>query len=250
MLTIFMAVAMVAGCGSSSSATSGSAGNGSSTQSGASESSQEQSSPAESTNGTESSAATKNNNGQTSSAEPETGEEQSSAEEETTGSGKTLVVYFSATGNTAGIAEEIADSLDGTLFEIQPKEPYTDDDLNYNDADSRVSKEHEDASLQNVELKTTKVPNWDSYDTVFIGYPIWWGEAAWPVTSFVKANDFSGKTVIPFCTSVSSDIGDSGSNLASAAGTGEWLDGQRFAAGTSEDEVSDWISTLKLSIRE
>ena len=92
--------------------------------------------------------------------------------------GKTLVVYYSATGNTEAVANYIADATGGDLFELEPVEPYTDEDLNYSDENSRVSREHEDESLRNVELTSTTVDNWDSYDTVFIGYPIWWGIAA------------------------------------------------------------------------
>ncbi|MCI7321305.1 MAG: flavodoxin, partial [Clostridiales bacterium] len=132
--------------------------------------------------------------------------------------GKTLVVYFSATGNTKAAAEAIAAATDGDLLELEPAEPYTSADLDYNNADSRVSREHDDETLRDVALKTTTVANWADYDTVYIGYPIWWGIAAWPVDTFVKANDFTGKTVIPFCTSGSSDIGESGAQLAALAG--------------------------------
>ena len=155
-----------------------------------------------------------------------------------------LVVYFSATGNTEAVAGYIADALGADTFEITPAEPYTADDLNWNDESSRVSREHEDPSLQTVELSQSTPDNWDSYDTVFIGYPIWWGAAAWPVSSFVEANDFTGKTVIPFCTSSSSQLGESGSLLEQAAGTGEWLDGQRFRSSASETEVADWVTGL------
>lgn len=158
--------------------------------------------------------------------------------------GKVLVVYYSATGSTKAVAETIADTTGGDLFEITPKEPYTSDDLNWSDDNSRVSREHADESLQDVELTTTTVDNWDSYDTVFIGYPIWWGSAAWPVDNFVKDNDFTGKTVIPFCTSASSGIGQSGSLLADMAGTGDWLDGERFSSGASDSEVQDWVKQL------
>lgn len=115
--------------------------------------------------------------------------------------GKTLVVYFSATGSTKTAAEAIAAATGGDLLELEPAEPYTSADLDYNNADSRVSREHDDETLRDVALKTTTADNWADYDTVYIGYPIWWGIAAWPVDTFVKANDFTGKTVIPFCTS-------------------------------------------------
>ena len=141
--------------------------------------------------------------------------------------GKTLVVYFSATGSTKTAAEAIAAATGGDLLELEPAEPYTSADLDYNNADSRVSREHDDETLRDVALKTTTADNWADYDTVYIGYPIWWGIAAWPVDTFVKANDFTGKTVIPFCTSASSGLGQSGTLLAEAAGTGEWLEGAR-----------------------
>ena len=158
--------------------------------------------------------------------------------------GKTLVVYYSATNHTEAVAGYIADATGGDLFELEPKEPYTSDDLDWTDADSRVSREHDDESLREVELASTTVENWDDYDTVFIGYPIWWGIAAWPTDSFVKANDFTGKTVIPFCTSSTSGLGESGELLAEEAGTGEWLDGERFSSGASEDEVREWVESL------
>lgn len=169
----------------------------------------------------------------------------SQAQSEDTGSGSSaLVVYYSATGNTAQVAQYIADATGGDLFEIQPVEPYTDDDLNWTDDNSRVSQEHADESLRDVELVADTVDNWDQYDTVFIGYPIWWGIAAWPVDGFVEANDFSGKTVIPFCTSSSSGLGESGQLLADMAGTGDWQEGQRFRSGVSQEDVQSWIEEL------
>lgn len=160
--------------------------------------------------------------------------------------GKTLVVYYSASGNTKRVAEDIAEAAGADLFEIVPTEVYTSDDLNWRDSDSRVSREHDDESLREVSLTTTEVPNWDSYDTVFIGYPIWWGIAAWPVDGFVKANDFTGKTVIPFATSSSSGMGRSGSLLAEMAGTGDWQEGQRFSSGASSADVQSWVNELGL----
>lgn len=162
-------------------------------------------------------------------------------------SGGTLVVYFSATGNTEEAAGYIADLTGGDLFELEPVEPYTSDDLNWTDPDSRVVREYEDESLRDTRLTVSTVENWDSYDTVFIGYPIWWGIAAWPVDGFVEANDFTGKTVIPFCTSASSGMGQSGELLAELAGTGDWQEGQRFSSGVSEADVEEWLSTLGLS---
>ena len=160
--------------------------------------------------------------------------------------GKTLVVYYSASGNTERVAKNIAEAAGADLFEIVPTEVYTSDDLDWTNPDSRVSREHDDESLRDVPLTTTEVPDWDSYDTVFIGYPIWWGIAAWPVDTFVKNNDFTGKTVIPFATSSSSGMGQSGSLLADMAGTGEWQEGQRFSSGVSSDDVQSWVNGLGL----
>lgn len=160
--------------------------------------------------------------------------------------GKTLVVYYSASGNTERVAKDIAEAAGADLFEIVPTEVYTSEDLNWTNPDSRVSREHDDESLRDVPLTTTEVPDWDSYDTVFIGYPIWWGIAAWPVDTFVKNSDFTGKTVIPFATSSSSGMGRSGSLLADMAGTGEWQVGQRFSSGVSSDDVQSWVNGLGL----
>ena len=163
-----------------------------------------------------------------------------------TETGKTLVVYYSASGNTERVAKDIAEAAGADLFEIVPTEVYTSEDLNWTNSDSRVSREHDDESLRDVPLTTTEVPDWDSYDSVFIGYPIWWGIAAWPVDTFVKNNDFTGKTVIPFATSSSSGMGQSGSLLADMAGTGEWQEGQRFSSGVSGDDVQSWVNGLGL----
>lgn len=160
------------------------------------------------------------------------------------GMNEVLVVYYSATGNTEAIAEYIASQTTADTFQIVADPEYTSADLNYNDADSRVSKEHADASLQDVKLQKDTPDGWESYSTVFIGYPIWWGEAAWPVTSFVKANDFTGKTVIPFCTSASSGLGNSAQELSQAATGGEWLGGMRFPSHVDDDEVLQWIEDL------
>ena len=229
LMSLVMALSLTA-CGgnenSSSSQASSSAPESSAAESSASESSSEASS-------------------EVSSEAPSSSEVSSQAQD--TGSGSSmLVVYYSATGNTAQVAQYIADSTGGDLFEIQPVEPYTDDDLNWTDDNSRVSQEHADESLRDVELVADTVDNWEQYDTVFIGYPIWWGIAAWPVDGFVEANDFSGKTVIPFCTSSSSGLGESGQLLADMASTGDWQEGQRFSSGASQEDVQSWIDELGL----
>lgn len=184
---------------------------------------------------------------------PENGEDTSApdaSEPEDSQSGEgggVLVVYYSATGNTEAVAGYIAEATGGDLFELDPVEPYTDADLNWTDENSRVTLEHEDESLRDVELVADTVDNWDSYDTVFIGYPIWWGIAAWPVDTFVEANDFTGKTVIPFCTSSSSGLGQSGELLSEMAGTGDWLEGQRFRSSASQEDVTEWVNSLGLN---
>ena len=163
----------------------------------------------------------------------------------TTQTGKTLVVYFSAQGHTEEVAQKIANNLNADIFELQPREEYSSADLDWTDDNSRVSREHEDESLRNIELVSTTVDNWDSYDTVLIGYPIWWGVAAWPVDTFVKANDFNGKTVIPFCTSASSGLGQSGDLLAEQANGGDWQEGQRFNSNPSDSDINAWTDSLK-----
>lgn len=161
-----------------------------------------------------------------------------------TQTGRTLVVYYSAQGHTEEVARKIADNLNADIFEIQPTEEYTSDDLDWTDDNSRVSREHDDESLRNIELVSTTVDNWEEYDTVLIGYPIWWGIAAWPVDTFVEANDFNGKTVIPFCTSSSSGLGQSGDLLAEKANGGNWQDGHRFSSNPSDSDIDAWTDSL------
>lgn len=177
--------------------------------------------------------------------EPETSEETEAADTESTG-GKTLVVYYSASGNTENVSNVIAKTLGADLFELEPVEPYSNDDLNWTNDDSRVTREHENEDERDVELVSATVDNWSEYDTVFIGYPIWWGIAAWPVDEFIETNDFTGKTVIPFATSASSGMGQSGELLAEMAGTGDWQEGQRFCSGASEDDIVAWVEGLGL----
>ncbi len=159
---------------------------------------------------------------------------------------RVLVAYFSATGNTEGVANDIAQATGGDLFEITPADPYTSEDLNWTDENSRVVYEYENPEERDTELVTYTPENWADYDVVFIGYPIWWYDAAWPVEGFVEENDFTGKTVIPFCTSSSSGIGESGQRLSELAGTGNWLEGQRFRSGASAADVQTWVEGLDL----
>lgn len=160
--------------------------------------------------------------------------------------GKTLVVYFSATGNIEKAANYIAEATRADTFELVPAEPYSSDDLDWTDDNSRVVYEHDNPDAREVELVESTVDDWESYDTVSIGYPIWWGIAAWPVDAFIEENDFTGKTVIPFCTSASSGVGESGELLAEAAGDGNWLEGIRFSSRVSEADVQTWLEGLNL----
>lgn len=175
--------------------------------------------------------------------------QESDVEGETTDTGKVLVVYYSATGNTKEAAELVAEYANGILFELVPEDDYSDEDLDYTDDNSRVVQEYENEDLRDVALVSNTVDDWDSYDTVFIGYPIWWGIAAWPVNNFVANNDFADKTVVPFCTSASSGLGNSGTLLEELAGTGEWLDGMRFSSGVNEEDVQEWLKDLNLNVK-
>lgn len=160
--------------------------------------------------------------------------------------GSVLVAYYSAQGHTRSVAEALANQLGADLFEVTPVEPYTDEDLNWTDETSRVSVEHENPDQRDVELEQVTPDGWDGYGTVLLGYPIWWGDAAWPVDGFVEGNDFSNKTVIPFCTSASSSIGESGELLAQAAGAGDWQEGRRFRQNADAADVEEWASSLVL----
>ncbi len=154
-----------------------------------------------------------------------------------------LVVYFSATNNTKGVAEKIAEAADADIYAITPAIPYTDADLDYN-TECRANKEQNDDSAR-PEI-SGMVENMEDYDTVFIGYPIWWGQAPKIMYTFLESYDFNGKTIIPFCTSGSSPIGSSAENMHSLAAGADWLEGQRFGGGASADDVSSWVNSLGL----
>ena len=160
-----------------------------------------------------------------------------------TSSSDTLVVYFSATGNTKGVAEKIASITGADIYEIKAAQEYTDADLDWNDKDSRTTHEQNDASVR-PEIGSDPV-SLEGYTTIYIGYPIWWGEEPRIMDTFVENYDFNGITMIPFCTSSSSGIGRSGENLADNAGSGNWQDGARFSGGASEEELKSWIEGLK-----
>lgn len=158
--------------------------------------------------------------------------------------GKVLVVYFSAQNHTENVAKKIATNLNADIFEITPEEPYSEEDLEWTNDNSRTAKERDDVSLRDVKLTTTEVENWKNYDVVLIGYPIWFGSAAYPTSSFVKANDFTGKTVIPFCTSTAFPMSKSGIALEETAGTGNWVKGHRFKSDPSDKEIQKWTDSL------
>ena len=157
---------------------------------------------------------------------------------------KILVAYFSATGTTKGIAATIADILGADSYEITPAVPYTSADLNYNDSSSRATTEQNDPAAR--PAIAGSVANMEQYDVVFLGYPIWWGQAPRIISAFIESYDFTGKTIIPFCTSGSSPIGNSATNLQPLAGGTTWEAGRRFAAGTSRDSVKEWLDGLNL----
>ena len=175
------------------------------------------------------------------------GAEETPETPEDSGETRVLVAYYSATGNTEEVADAIAEATGGDVFEITPAAPYTSGDLDWTDENSRVVYEYENPEARDVELAQSTPADWADYDVVFIGYPIWWGIAAWPVDGFVEANDFTGKTVIPFCTSSSSGLGESGDLLAELAASGDWQEGQRFRSGASQADVTAWVESLNLA---
>ena len=175
------------------------------------------------------------------------GAEETPETPEDSGETRVLVAYYSATGNTEEVADAIAEATGGDVFEITPADPYTSEDLDWTDENSRVVYEYENPEARDVELAQSTPADWADYDVVFIGYPIWWGIAAWPVDGFVEANDFTGKTVIPFCTSSSSGLGESGDLLAELAASGDWQEGQRFRSGASQADVTAWVESLNLA---
>lgn len=168
------------------------------------------------------------------------------APEGTDGSGKKiLIVYFSATNNTEGIANHLNEVLDADLYEIVPETPYTSDDLNYNDSSSRSSQEMNDPDAR--PAISGSVDNMEQYDVIFLGYPIWWGEAPRIVNTFLESYDLSGKTIAPFCTSASSPLGSSAAKLQDLTDSTTWLEGQRFSGGASVSDVQSWVDSLNLN---
>lgn len=159
---------------------------------------------------------------------------------------KVLVAYFSATNTTEGVAEHIASGLNADLYEIVPEEPYTDADLNYNDNNSRTTIE-----MNNPDARPAiegSVENMEQYDIMFIGFPIWWGDAPRIVSTFMESYDFSGKTIIPFCTSGGSGMGSSAANLERLTSGVQWLEGRSFSGSDSRDTIMEWVNSLALDL--
>lgn len=161
---------------------------------------------------------------------------------------KVLVAYFSATNTTKGIARHIANGLKADLYEIIPEDSYTDADLDYNDDNSRTTLEMKDSDAR--PAISGSVKNMEQYDIVFIGYPIWWGDAPRIVSTFMESYDFSGKTIVPFCTSGSSGIGSSVANLEQLTNNATWLDGRRLNGTDSQDTIMEWIDSLGLNLKK
>ncbi|MBR6505928.1 NAD(P)H-dependent oxidoreductase [Candidatus Saccharibacteria bacterium] len=158
---------------------------------------------------------------------------------------KAIIIYYSAQGHTKTIAEKIAANLGADTFEIEPKEKYTEEDLDWTNDNSRSTREHADPTLRNIELAATKIPNLADYDTVIIGYPIWWGIAAWPTNAFIKKIDLNGKTIIPFCVSHSSGVGESDKLLQADANGGNWTECHRFYQDARDEDIKAWSDQLK-----
>ena len=191
-------------------------------------------------------AQTPSNGTTTEDTPAETPDDAATGDADNTASGsKVLVVYYSASGNTKRVAEDIAEAADGDLFEITPAEPYTSDDLNWTNSDSRVSREHDDESLRDVPLTTTEVENWDDYDTVFIGYPIWWDLAPRIINTFIESHDLKGKTVIPFATSGGSTLAGSAAALKKTYPALNWREG-RLLNRADEKSIRNWVDNCKL----
>lgn len=160
--------------------------------------------------------------------------------------GRALVVYFSCTNTTKGVAEHIASVTESAMFRIEPEEPYTAADLDYNDSSSRANREQNDPSARPVIAGSLE--NLSDYDVVFLGYPIWWGKAPKIIFTFLESYDFAGKTIVPFCTSHSSGIGSSDTDLHALAAQAVWMQGRRFGGNASESDVRDWIESLNLNL--
>ena len=154
-----------------------------------------------------------------------------------------LVINDNVVGSVEYLAQLIRQNTGGDMVRIQTATPYPG---NFDDLADLANQERQNNVLPAL---STNIEDFDNYDVVFVGYPIWWGSSAWPVNGFVKANDFTGKTVIPFCTSASSALGQSGETLAQLAGTGNWQEGQRFGSSAARSDVADWLTGLGFTVR-
>ena len=161
------------------------------------------------------------------------------------GGSKTLAVYFSATGNTQALAQYAQEILDADLYEIQPQEPYTSEDLNYSTGTSRTSREQNDPAAR--PALAGAMPDLSDYDVILLGYPLWHGQAPRVVSTFLESADFSGKTLVPFCSSHSSGIGRSDVDLHPRAPQANWLPGRRFPSGAGKSEMEGWLKELELT---
>ncbi|MCM1496747.1 MAG: flavodoxin [Bacteroides sp.] len=174
-------------------------------------------------------------------------EEPADTEETGEENARVLVAYFSATGTTKALAEYAADAMGADLYEIVPEEPYTNDDLNYSDRSTRATVEQNDKNAR--PAISGSVENMAQYEIVFLAFPIWWGEEPRIMDTFVESYDFSGKTVIPFCTSGGSGIGSSGRNMQGlSTGDATWLDGARLSSSSSREDMVDWLNSLGLDM--
>lgn len=162
------------------------------------------------------------------------------------GEKKVLIAYFSATNNTENIANHLNDILDADLYEIVPETPYTADDLNYNDSSSRSSQEMNDSDAR--PAISGSVDNMEQYEVIFLGYPIWWGEAPRIINTFLESYNLSGKTIAPFCTSASSPLGSSATKIQDLTDGATWLEGRRFSGGASVSDVQSWVDSLNLKV--
>lgn len=158
---------------------------------------------------------------------------------------RALVVYFSCTNTTKGVAEQVASLTGSDTHRIEPKETYTSADLDYNNSSSRANREQNDPSAR--PAIASSLESLSDYDVIFLGYPIWWGKAPKIIHTFLESYDFAGKTIVPFCTSHSSGIGSSDTDLHPLASQAEWKPGRRFGGGTSENDIRSWIESLDLN---
>ena len=226
------ALSLLAGCSQQSSSGSTSQSQPSSAAPSGSPASSSSEKPASKTDAAPSESQPASASSESAPAEPETG--------------KTLVLYFSASGNTKAVAETIATAAGSELYELTPAEPYTSDDLRWTNPDSRVNTEHNDPAHRTA--IAGELPDLAAYDTIFLGYPLWWREAPSIVWNFMENADLSGKTIVPFCTSGGSGMGSSATNLQSAASGASWLSGRRLNSGVSQSEIAQWVNGLELGI--